>query len=726
MSHTASPLSSTEDTWSPVGRPHAAGMTGQAHLLAHLALLEKRVHRALAHRIAAQDHASDETSLLRPFTGDAILPVQDHPESSAAHPGTSGEPDEADRAAFAAIESAAGRAPQPPPLYRLARGFGLGFVEVSVLLAALAPDVDQRYEPFFACLNDDMTLRWATVALALGLSGVSPLSATARAVLSASGALRSGGLLTMEDSGRPFLTRVLRVPDRVTDHVLGHDAHPARLRPVLRPARTPQLSPGPAAATADRVAAALGAPGRRPVYLRRRPGRARGSAEMITAEASGRLGRPLLCLDWERLSAYPDAEDLWAAAVLEARLRRAVLLVELAGPATADREEAGARAPLSWLTGAAGTLPVVLAGTEPGDAVSAGVTPVLLDCPNVTAADRRARWCAELAGMPGPEHLADAMASYRLDPHLIPDIVATAHRQARAMDREPGPGDLTAAARLHHGNSLGSLARRVDPEACWADLVVRDATAISLRALAGRVRHRDRVLGEWGLRPGGARGHGVSALFTGPSGTGKTLAAEVVAADLGFDLYVVDLSTVMSKYIGDTEKHLESLFTEAEGLNGILLFDEADAVFSKRTAVRDAHDRHANATTAYLLQRLEAFNGITLLTSNLHSTIDTAYLRRFDFVIPFTLPDEEGRRALWDNCLGPSVPRNSSLDLDLLAHRFELTGGEIRCCAVTAAYRAAHDGRAISTDDLLEAVRIEHHKLSRYIDEEKFSLPNSR
>ncbi|MEU9564038.1 ATP-binding protein [Streptomyces sp. NPDC048161] len=657
-------------------------------------------------------------------TGDeTVLPFLDRPAPPTMYADTCGTADDGDMAAFAAIESAAERDPKPSSLLRLGRGFGLGPFDMSVFLVALAPDLDSRYGQFYACLNNDVALPRATVALALALSGISPLSTTARSVFSPTGPLRSGGLLAMEGSGLPFLTRALCVPDRVTDHLLGHDALPPQVHPVLRPARTLPLLPGPLGATAARVAAVLSAPARRPVHLRHRPGSAGGSAGLIAAAASHRLGRPLLTLDWERLGALPDTEGVLAAVVLEARLRQAVLLVEPARSATAGQEDVCARALLSRLTEAAGVVPLVLAGgADSGDCASTGVSPMFLECPGTTAADRAALWRAELTGLPDPDLMADVVAPYRVDPHRIADVVATARRQAQVMDRALAPGDLTAAARLHHGTVLGRLARRVDPGADWADLVVPDATVGRLRALAGRVRHRDRVLGEWGLRPGGARGHGVSALLTGPSGTGKTLAAEVIAADLGFDLHVVDLSTVMSKYIGETEKHLENLFTEAEGLNGILLFDEADALFSKRTAVRDAHDRHANATTAYLLQRLEAFDGITLLTSNLHSNIDNAYLRRFDFVIPFTLPDEEGRRALWDNCLGPSVPRSGSLDLALLARRFELTGGEIRCCAITAAYRAAHDGRAISTADLLEAVRIEYHKLSRYIDEDKFSL----
>ncbi len=275
-------------------------------------------------------------------------------------------------------------------------------------------------------------------------------------------------------------------------------------------------------------------------------------------------------------------------------------------------------------------------------------------------------------------------------------------------------------ARAWHGSALGRLARAVQPSVTWSDLVLPERPHEQLRDLVRRVRHRDRVLGQWRMRPGGGRGRGVTALFSGPSGTGKTLTAEVVAAELGLTLHVVDLATVVDKYIGETEKHLERLFTEADSVDTVLLFDEADAVFGKRTVAQDAHDRYANTGTAHLLQRLESFDGLALLTTNMHANIDTAFLRRLDLVVHFPAPDEARRRTLWERCLGPAVPRADDLDLAALARDFDLPGGAIRCCAVTAAYRAADSGRPVSTADLLAAVREEYAKLGRYVDETRF------
>ena len=200
-------------------------------------------------------------------------------------------------------------------------------------------------------------------------------------------------------------------------------------------------------------------------------------------------------------------------------------------------------------------------------------------------------------------------------------------------------------------------------------------TRRQLAELVVRARHRERVLGQWRMRPGGGRGRGVVALFAGESGTGKTMSAEVVAAELGMDLYVVDLSTVVDKYVGETEKNLERIFTEAAGVHGVLLFDEADAMFGKRSEVKDARDRYANVESAYLLQRIESFDGIAVLTTNLGSNLDEAFTRRIDVIADFPVPDAEQRLALWDRCLGTAMPRGDDLDLEFCAERFELAGG---------------------------------------------------
>jgi SpoVK/Ycf46/Vps4 family AAA+-type ATPase len=198
------------------------------------------------------------------------------------------------------------------------------------------------------------------------------------------------------------------------------------------------------------------------------------------------------------------------------------------------------------------------------------------------------------------------------------------------------------------------------------------------------------------------------------------MSAEVIAASLGLDMYTVNLATVVDKYVGETEKNLERIFTEAAGVNGVLLFDEADAIFGKRSEVRDAHDRYANIESAYLLQRMETFDGIAVLATNLRANLDEAFTRRLDVVVDFPLPDASLRRALWDRCLGAVLPRAADLDLDFLAEAFELAGGHIRSAAVTAAYLAAEAGRPVAMADLVGAVAREYRKLGRLVHDREF------
>jgi SpoVK/Ycf46/Vps4 family AAA+-type ATPase len=234
-----------------------------------------------------------------------------------------------------------------------------------------------------------------------------------------------------------------------------------------------------------------------------------------------------------------------------------------------------------------------------------------------------------------------------------------------------------------------------------------------LADLAARARQRDTVLREWGMRRRTTRDGSVVGLFVGESGTGKTLAAEVIAGDLGLDLYVIDLATVVDKYVGETEKNLDRIFTEADQVQALILFDEADALFGKRSEVRDAHDRYANIEVAYLLQRLESFNGLAILTSNLRTNIDAAFARRLDAIVEFPSPGVELRRQLWDTCLGPDAPRDTDVDLDFCAQAFKIPGGNIRSIVTSAAYLAARSSRPIGMTELMRATYREYRKLGR-------------
>ncbi|MBM7173377.1 AAA family ATPase [Streptomyces sp. G44] len=596
-------------------------------------------------------------------------------------------------------------------LGELAGSFGLSPLDQRILLAACAPDVDRRFEPLYGYLNDDVGRRRATVALALDLAGTAPHDPEARARFHPLAPLRAGGLLALEDEDRPLPGRALRVPERVVARLLGGDT----LLDTELVGRGVELLP-PAAretsASGDRFAARLAELAAHRALLVHLRERRDGSAAEPVADALRAAGLTVLR---HRPAAGPgDATGRVALALLrEARLRGAAVVV---GPLP-DEPAALVR----FL--ATGDVPVVFVGSEPYDptwAPDAGL--LVLDAPPPDGIDAAAVWRTELARHAGTDSggadlrfdLAEAVAPYRLGAAQIRRAARAAANLAAFDGTAPTAAHVQSSARLQSAPLLDKHARRIRPQVGFADLVLPEEPLAMLRELAQRARHRDKVLGEWRLRTGGGRGRGVVALFAGDSGTGKTLSAEVVAGELGLDLYVVDLSAVVDKYVGETEKNLERIFAEADRTDAVLLFDEADAVFGKRSEVKSSHDRYANLESAYLLQRLEAFDGIAVLTTNLRSNIDDAFTRRLDLVVDFPFPDVDQRVTLWRTCLS-GTPCAPDLDAELArcAKEFELAGGGIRSAAVTAAYLAAGRGGPVCGADVRAGARREYRKMGR-------------
>lgn len=253
--------------------------------------------------------------------------------------------------------------------------------------------------------------------------------------------------------------------------------------------------------------------------------------------------------------------------------------------------------------------------------------------------------------------------------------------------------------------------RRIEPVYGWRDIVVGDENRALLESISQHVLYEGRVMEEWGFSTRVTYGRGVSALFSGPSGTGKTMAAQIIAKDLGVDLLQVDLSKTVSKYIGDTEKNLDRVFEAAECNGSVLLFDEADAIFGRRTEIKDAHDRHANVEVAYLLQRLEEFRGLTILTTNMKRNIDDAFARRLRFVIDFALPTAAERVRIWRQAFPEGVLADGDPDIATVASRLPIAGGSIQNIALHAAFLAAPDGGPIGIEHVFAAIRRELLKM---------------
>jgi hypothetical protein len=574
---------------------------------------------------------------------------------------------------------------------------GLDGLDLPVLALCAAPELDPPFGRLLAYLHDDVTKRLASPRLAARLLTDDP--ATSDAVVArfaADAPLRRTGAVRLLDgeATTPIAERLLKVDDHLAGYLLrvGLAASPRGDR-LVRPCDT---DPG-RAAVVDQLRAALRDP------------RLGVSLLAVGADAAELLatarGGPVLVVH-AREGASPDSA---AAAGLRAALAGAALCLDL--DELSPDDYAGVAAFVAERRAG-----VLLCARRPpaGPALRA----LAVSVPEPSLAEREALWRAYA---PGAD--VDGVASrFRLSMGQIAHAADVAAACARSRGNgPPGVADLERGARAASRTRLGALAVDVESRARWDDLVLPDAPLELLRSVSAFLRHRDLVLSEWGYERAVGAGQGLKVLFAGASGTGKTMAAGVIAGDLGLDLFRIDLATVVSKYVGETEQNLDRIFDAAEGSNALLLFDEADALFGKRSEVKDAHDRYANIEVAYLLQRMEAYAGGVILTTNLRSNMDDAFLRRLDVLVEFPFPEPADRRRLWRALVPAQAPVAGDVDLDLLADRFRLSGGSIRNCSLTAAFLAADAGVAIGMPQLLRAVAWELRKHGRLTLEADFA-----
>ena len=598
------------------------------------------------------------------------------------------------------VRPGAGFAQLPIPsantrLGRIAAAFDLDTLDLDFLVIALAPDVEPRFEKLYGYLHDDLTRRRASVGLALELTGYGFADPIARTRFSSTSSLVRGGLIEVEDHTRASLTRPLRVPDRVTDFLLGIDHEDQQIRALTIPS---VILRGPEVERLSRVFRG----GARFVYLQ---DGLSGIGAALGASALASSGRSVLTIDLTRLVRREDAEVVVRLAIREARLSDRGLVV-IAHDSVTDvvPEVMALLAEAEW--------PIVAVGPDPwnpiwfADAIF-GEVAHRADAATVAEIWNEALPEVEMAA------LAEATCQLRLRPDQIVRAAELARHGAFLFGDDVSIGHVAAAARSQNSARLERLARRIRPSVSWSELVVPPEIARQLREVETRYRRRDVVHGEWGFGGKNNRRLGVVALFAGPSGVGKTMGAEAMASSLGLDLYQVNLATVVDKYIGETEKNLERIFAAAEGVNGVILFDEADALFGKRSEVSDAKDRYANIEVAYLLQRLESYEGVAILATNLRTNIDDAFTRRLDAVIDFPEPSEEYRLILWDRSLGKVAMRADDIDLEFLASRFQLSGGNIRNIAVAAAFLAVARDHILTMEDLVQSTAYEYRKLGR-------------
>jgi len=628
--------------------------------------------------------------------------------------------DQAVAAALARLKQLLEARPEPL-LARLVRVFALSDLDLAIVCVLLAPELDHELERAYAYALDDFTRKRGDIGFIARVIAAGDAPMIDRVLLRFDDAapLRRLGVVTVgQAADLPATMRPARLADRIVAFLRGHDTVDELVHGLVRirelaPRRSdvvmnPEL--------VQRIARALDDPRSAPRVLLAGP---EGAGRGLVAEALfGERGRSSVRIDLPGIVAEGRIAERVAAALREAALRDAAAIVD--GGAAIDRD--APRAVIHAVADATAELavPVVFALTShPSWLVEVVPALIEIDVPPPTFRERLELWRRALAGAAvAPDDLEIVASRYAFTGATIARAAHRAVQSARLRDPERPEvtlDDLGDSARLMFSHRLGTMAQRIPIGFSWSDLVLPRDTQEAVKEVVRFARYRSFLLEEWGFSAKLPYGRGVSAIMAGPPGTGKTMVAQLLAKELGYDLYRIDLSQVVNKYIGETEKNLAKIFDEAETSHAVLFFDEADSLFAKRTDVKTANDRYANLEVNYLLQRMETFDGVTLLATNLEQGLDDAFKRRVRFSIMFELPEEAERKKLWISMFPPRVPLAPNIDWDMMAKRFEMAGGYIKKAALRAALIAAEAHRPVTTADLLEAARQEYREMGRII-----------
>jgi hypothetical protein len=614
------------------------------------------------------------------------------------------------RARLEAPEAASTRPAPPIPedsaLARVLRKFRPSPFERDLLLLAAGAEVDSRVARLVSDRHRDPGRSRPTCSLALSM-----LAGAHWSGLSPDGVLRRARLIRLGEAAG-LVDAPIAIEEPVLHALHGLITLDERLRPFVMP-----LSGHPLVASQERAAARIAQ-----LWSPSGTTRVRAKVLLTTADVSAAadvcaaacalVGLTPFEVDLAALPAdRTQIEDLAALWERDAVLHDFALLVDATAADVPER-----RAVLSGLLERLTGFVVVVGDRAPARARAAMVhVPLEMTTP----AEQAEVWRQELGPLAATlnGHLERVTEQSHLPASVIVDVATELRAMPAAAEETTAlPQQVWEMCRRQARGGLDDVAQRIEPRASRAPLILPEAQTELLRSIAMHVRRRSEVYEGWGFRDRATRGLGVSALFHGPSGVGKTFAAESLAGDLGLDLYRIDLSAAVSKYIGETEKNLRRIFDAAEQSGAILLFDEADALFGRRSEVSDSHDRYANIEVSYLLQRMEQYRGLAILTTNLKSALDPAFLRRLRFVVPFPFPSAADRARIWNGAFPTGVPVDPGVDYAKLA-RLAVSGGNISNIALDAAFRAADESTAVSMRHLLAAARAECAKLEKPISD---------
>jgi hypothetical protein len=618
-----------------------------------------------------------------------------------------------EKAAMPAAMLDAETASEPPALMLLCQRLGLSEFEGHTLLLCAAMELDTRIAGLCARAQGDANRAYPTFALALTL-----FDQPAWDAMSPERPLRYWRLVEVNQPGaQPLVTSAIRADERIVNYLKGLNYLDDRLVPLLMAVAPDKGALPPSQArVADTLLGQLqraneGAP----LPVLQLIGADSEAKRTVAHEAASRLGLTLYCLHVDALPQQTgDLETFVRLWQRESMLLPIALYIDAAQLDRASSPHASALQRLLMR----GTGVTFFDTRAPWPEL--GRESVMVDVAKPTASEQHAVW-REALGESAEDHPARLAGQFNFNCSTIRAIagaaLASPDGQARLGER------LWTGCLRHARPALDQLAQALEPKATWQDLELPATEKQLLHQIADQVKSRLAVYDDWGFRERMNRGLGISVLFAGDSGTGKTMAAEVIANELGLLLYRIDLSAVVSKYIGETEKNLRKVFDAAEDGGAILFFDEADALFGKRSEVKDSHDRYANIEINYLLQRMESYQGLAILATNMKAALDTAFLRRLRFIVNFPFPGPAERAAIWSKVFPREAP-TAELDHTRLA-RLNVTGGSIHNIALNAAFRAAQAGSPVTMPLILEAARTEFRKLEKPINEADFRLLES-
>jgi SpoVK/Ycf46/Vps4 family AAA+-type ATPase len=610
-------------------------------------------------------------------------------------------------------------------LDELTRSFSLSKLDVDILLVCLLSEIDVRYGRVYAYLQDDATRKRPTVDLVMRLLRDSLQDRLKmRELFSPASILikhRLIYLFNQDGAGpAPLPDMCIKVDERIVRYLLGSDVVDERLQNYTRlvPPRAGLNEVVQLEDVRERLVR-LAAEYKERSLVCGLHGPDGAGKQTAAAAICRELGKPLLSVDAAAMSVSEIPVDvLTELAFREGRLQKAALLWrhwerlfmdDYSGTEAFSQEVA--QYP-GWVILSGEKEPILNWHEKPYISIS-------VMSPSVAA--RRRLWSEYL-----PDTCQNDLDELAVRFRLTAGQVQRAAAAARSLALWRGKGEAVTAADLYlasrklSGQSLNSLASKVPPRYAWTDIVLPPEQIAQLKDICGYLRYQQLVYADWGFGQKLALSGGLNVLFAGSSGTGKTMAAEIIANELVLDLYRIDLSIIVSKYVGETEKNLEQVFREGQSANAILFFDEADALFGKRSEVRDSHDRYANIEIAYLLQRMEGYDGMVIMATNLRKNMDEAFSRRMHFVVEFPQPEETERRRIWQSIFPAEAPLDNNLDLPFLARQFKISGGNIKNIALNAAFLAAGNGQKITMEHVILATRREYQKMGKLCNAEEF------